>query len=136
MFCIFCVFIFLYLVFCVMISLYFCVFVFQHILITWLLPSMSKWVKLMVILYVLYLLCFYLFVFGVLCYDIFVFLCICVPAYSYHLVVALDVKVGEVDGDPPLGRRDDLPDAVLVAANFQSGQTTTSKCKRNGKSMK
>ena len=31
------------------------------------------------------------------------------------LVVALDVKVGEVDGDPPLGRGDDLPDAVLVA---------------------
>ena len=23
--------------------------------------------------------------------------------------------MGEVDGDPPLGRRDDLPDAVLVA---------------------
>ena len=31
------------------------------------------------------------------------------------LVVTLDVKVGEVDGDPPLGRGDDLPDAVLVA---------------------
>ena len=31
------------------------------------------------------------------------------------LVVALDVEVGEVDGDPPLRRRDDLPDAVLVA---------------------
>ena len=31
------------------------------------------------------------------------------------LVVALDVEVGEVDGDPPLGRGDDLPDAVLVA---------------------
>ena len=31
------------------------------------------------------------------------------------LVVPLDVKVGEVDGDPPLGRGDDLPDAVLVA---------------------
>ena len=31
------------------------------------------------------------------------------------LVVALDIKVGEVDGDPPLGRRDHLPDAVLVA---------------------
>ena len=31
------------------------------------------------------------------------------------LVVPLDVEVGEVDGDPPLGRRDDLPDAVLVA---------------------
>ena len=31
------------------------------------------------------------------------------------LVVPLDVEVGEVDGDPPLGRGDDLPDAVLVA---------------------
>ena len=31
------------------------------------------------------------------------------------LVVPLDVEVGEVDGDPPLRRRDDLPDAVLVA---------------------
>ena len=31
------------------------------------------------------------------------------------LVVALNVKVGEVDGDPPLGRGDYLPDAVLVA---------------------
>ena len=31
------------------------------------------------------------------------------------LVVALDVEVGEVDGDPPLGRGDDLPDTVLVA---------------------
>ena len=31
------------------------------------------------------------------------------------LVVALDVEVCEVDGDPPLRRRDDLPDAVLVA---------------------
>ena len=25
--------------------------------------------------------------------------------------------MGEVNGDPPLGRRDDLPDAVLVAEN-------------------
>ena len=33
------------------------------------------------------------------------------------LVVALDVEVGEVDGDPPLGRGNDLPDAVLVAVN-------------------
>ena len=31
------------------------------------------------------------------------------------LVVALDVKVSEVDGDPPLWRGDDLPDTVLVA---------------------
>ena len=32
--------------------------------------------------------------------------------WSY--IVALDVEVGEVDGDPPLRRSDDLPDAVLV----------------------
>ena len=25
--------------------------------------------------------------------------------------------MGEVNGDPPLGRRNDLPDAVLVAEN-------------------
>ena len=35
-----------------------------------------------------------------------------------NLVVPLDVKVGEVDGDSPLGRGDDLPDAVLVAENI------------------
>ena len=33
------------------------------------------------------------------------------------LVVSLDVKVGEINCDPPLGWRDDLPDAVLVAEN-------------------
>ena len=37
--------------------------------------------------------------------------------YFHHLVVSLDVKVGEVDGDSPLGRCNDLPDAVLVAAS-------------------
>ena len=31
------------------------------------------------------------------------------------LVIPLNVEVGEVDGDPPLRRGDDLPDAVLVA---------------------
>ena len=36
---------------------------------------------------------------------------------KWHLVVALDVKVGEVDGDPPLGRGNDLPDAVLVTVH-------------------
>ena len=40
------------------------------------------------------------------------------------LVVPLDVEVGEVDRDPPLGRRDDLPDAVLVArVNVREGGT-------------
>ena len=34
------------------------------------------------------------------------------------LVVPLDVEVGEVDGDPPLGRRYDLPDTVLMQTNI------------------
>lgn len=40
------------------------------------------------------------------------------------LVVPLDVEVGEVDGDPPLGRCDYLPDAILVArVNVGEGGT-------------
>ena len=44
----------------------------------------------------------------------FIFISFLIPFFSC-LVVSLDVKVGEVNGDPPLGRRNDLPDAVLVA---------------------
>ena len=46
----------------------------------------------------------------------FIFISFLIPFFSC-LVVSLDVKVGEVNGDPPLGRRNDLPDAVLVAEN-------------------
>ena len=48
--------------------------------------------------------------------PVFLFSFFSIPFFSC-LVVSLDVKVGEVNGDPPLGRRDDLPDAVLVAEN-------------------
>ena len=29
-------------------------------------------------------------------------------------VISLDIKVGEIDGDPELRRRQNLPDAILV----------------------